>query len=300
MPGRPVRQNLMSESPIILHLVSEATGQALEAVMRACGAQFQDAEFSPRSWNLIRTRVQVARVLAGIEAEPGPVLSSLTSPDLQVMLREGCARVGVEVKNILDGTIHFLEQQTGIVAERHPGGQYVMDNSYRRRIDAMQYVISHDDGQKTTDLSKADVVLVGVSRTSKTPTCFYLANRGIRAANIPLVPHAPLPVGLEDFRGLVVGLTIDPHTLLEIRRSRVGMMLPGRSIVAPGMSETSVKPYIDPENVHEELHWARRLCARHKWPVINVTHRSVEETSAAIIDMLEHDGAPRKVAEPDI
>lgn len=267
--------------------------------MRACGAQFQDTEFSPRNWNLIRTRMQVARVLAGIRAEPGPVLSSLTSPDLQAMLREGCGRVGVQVKNILDGTIHFLEQQTGIVAERHPGGQYVMDNTYRRRIDAMQYVIAHDDGQKATDLTKADVILVGVSRTSKTPTCFYLANRGIRAANIPLVPHAPLPAGLEDFPGLVVGLTIDPHTLLEIRRSRVGMMLPGRSMAMPGMSETSVKPYIDPESVHEELHWARRLCARHKWPVINVTHRSVEETAAAIIDILEHDGTGHKLPEHD-
>ncbi|RFD20805.1 kinase/pyrophosphorylase [Komagataeibacter melaceti] len=286
--------------PIILHLVSEATGQALEAVMRACGAQFQETEFSPRNWNLVRTRMQVGRVLAGIRAEPGPVLSSLTSPDLQAMLREGCARVGVQVKNILDGTIHFLEQQTGIVAERHPGGQYVMDNTYRRRIDAMQYVIAHDDGQKATDLAKADVILVGVSRTSKTPTCFYLANRGIRAANIPLVPHAPLPVGLEDFPGLVVGLTIDPHTLLEIRRSRVGMMLPGRSVSAPGMSENLVKPYIDPESVHEELHWARRLCARHKWPVINVTHRSVEETAAAIIDMLEHDGRDYKLPDHDM
>ncbi|QHC35681.1 pyruvate, water dikinase regulatory protein [Komagataeibacter xylinus] len=283
----------MSEQPIILHLVSEATGQALEAVMRACGAQFQDAKFALRNWNLVRTRVQVGRVLAGISHEPGPVLSSLTSPELQTMLRVGCARLGVQVKNILDGTIHFLEQQTGIPAERHPGGQYVMDESYRRRIDAMQYVIAHDDGQKTTDLTRAEVVLVGVSRTSKTPTCFYLANRGIRAANIPLVPHAPLPAGLEHFPGLVVGLTIDAHTLLEIRRSRVGMMLPGRSMVAPGMSETSVKPYIDPVNVQEELHWARRLCTRHKWPVINVTHRSVEETAAAIIDMLEHDGTSR-------
>ncbi|GAO00265.1 hypothetical protein Gxy13693_043_011 [Komagataeibacter xylinus NBRC 13693] len=285
---------------IILHLVSEATGQALEAVMRACSAQFQSAAFSPRNWNLIRTRVQVARVLSGIGDEPGPVLSSLTSPDLQNMLRMGCARMGVQVKNILDGTIHFLEQQTGIVAERHPGGQYVMDDTYRRRIEAMQYVISHDDGQKTTDLTKADVVLVGVSRTSKTPTCFYLANRGIRAANIPLVPHAPLPVGLQDFPGLVVGLTIDPYTLLEIRRSRVGMMLPGRSMAAPGMSVSSVKPYIDPQNVQEELQWARRLCTRHKWPVINVTHRSVEETAAAIIDMLEHDGVTGGQANIDL
>ncbi|BAK83561.1 hypothetical protein GLX_11490 [Komagataeibacter medellinensis NBRC 3288] len=284
----------MSNQPIVLHLVSEATGQALEAVMRACSAQFQDAEFSPRNWNLVRTRVQVGRVLAGIRDEPGPVLSSLTSPDLQTILRVECARIGVQVKNILDSTIHFLEEQTGIVAERHPGGQYVMDDSYRRRIDAMQYVIAHDDGQKATDLAKADVVLVGVSRTSKTPTCFYLANRGIRAANIPLVPHAPLPPGLVDFHGLVVGLTIDPYTLLEIRRSRVGMMLPGRSIATPGMSETSVRPYIDPQNVQEELQWARRLCVRFKWPLINVTHRSVEETAAAIIDMLEHDGVTGK------
>lgn len=267
--------------------------------MRACSAQFQGAAFSPRNWNLIRTRVQVSRVLAGIGDEPGPVLSSLTSPNLQDMLRMGCARMGVQVKNILEGTIHFLEQQTGIVAERHPGGQYVMDDTYRRRIDAMQYVISHDDGQKTADLTKADVVLVGVSRTSKTPTCFYLANRGIRAANIPLVPHAPLPAGLRDFPGLVVGLTIDPYTLLEIRRSRVGMMLPGRSIATPGMSESSVKPYIDPQSVQEELQWARRLCARYKWPVINVTHRSVEETAAAIIDMLEHDGVTGTVRDLD-
>lgn len=278
----------MNSQPIVLHLVSEATGQTLEAVVRACGAQFPESSFVQRSWNLVRSQIQVGRVLAGIAAEPGPVLSSLTTPVLRDALRTGCHRMGVHVENILDSTIYFLERETGRRAERHPGGQYVMDDEYRRRIDAMQYVIGHDDGQRAKSLEDADVILVGVSRTSKTPTCFYLANRGVRAANVPLVQDVPLPSGLLEYRGTVVGLMIDPHTLVEIRRSRVGMMLPGRKFARRRISDESMRPYVDPTRVEEELVWARRLCARHGWPVIDVTHRSVEETAAAIIDMIAH------------
>ncbi|MCW4591286.1 kinase/pyrophosphorylase [Gluconacetobacter entanii] len=278
----------MNTRPIVLHLVSEATGQTLEAVVRACGAQFRESSFLQRNWNLVRSQIQVGRVLAGIAAEPGPVLSSLTTPSLRDALRAGCRGMGVQVENILDSTIYFLERETGTRAERHPGGQYVMDDEYRRRIDAMQYVVGHDDGQRVKSLEDADVVLVGVSRTSKTPTCFYLANRGIRAANVPLVQGVPLPEGLLEYRGTVVGLMIDPHTLVEIRRSRVGMMLPGRKFARRRVSDESMRPYVDPTRVQEELVWARRLCAQHGWPVINVTHRSVEETAAAIIDMMSH------------
>ncbi|ACI51787.1 protein of unknown function DUF299 [Gluconacetobacter diazotrophicus PA1 5] len=272
----------MSSHSIVLHLVSDATGQTLDSVVRASVAQFDHAEITYHRWNLIRTRAQLRRVLEGIERDPGPVLSSVVDPRLLHELTVGCAHIGVRLTNVLDPVTAVLQDELGEKAVGRPGGQYVMDDAYFRRIDAMHFVLAHDDGQEIAGLAQADVVLVGISRASKTPTSFYLANCGVKAANVPLIPDLPLPGELLHLPRPVVGLTIDPDVLISIRRHRLDIMADrGKDLLM-----RRDNPYIDPEQVEEEVRWARRLCVRHGWPLVDVSRRSIEETSAAVMELM--------------
>ena len=171
-----------------LHLVSDSTGETLNSIARATVSQFEHANLVYHRWSLIRTRFQLHRVLEGVEAEPGPILSTIVDKALRNDLETTCARLGLPVVNVLDPVMALFQEQFGEQAIARPGRQYVLDADYFRRIDAMHYVLAHDDGQQQAGIAEADVCLVGVSRSSKTPTSFYLANRGIKAANIPLVP----------------------------------------------------------------------------------------------------------------
>ena len=274
----------MDEHRIALHLVSDATGETLNSIARATVAQFEHARIVYHRWNLIRTQLHLRRVVEGIEADPGPVLSSMMDRKLKGELDVACSHLGVQVVNVLDPVLSMLQDTLGEKAKGRPGSQYVLDEEYYRRIDAMHYVLAHDDGQATAGLREADVVLVGVSRASKTPTCFYLANRGVKAANVPLVPGAPLVPELLALACPVIGLTIDPRTLVEIRRHRVRAIAP-RGVM--GHVDEASNTYIDPETVREEVVWARRLCTRNGWPVVDVSHRSIEETSAAVIELAQ-------------
>jgi regulator of PEP synthase PpsR (kinase-PPPase family) len=267
-----------------LHLVSDATGETLNAVARATTVQFEHAHIVYHRWSLIRSRFQLHRVLEGIEAEPGPVLSTLVDRALRADLETTCARLNVPVVNVLDPVLNLLQEHIGEQAAARPGRQYVLNADYFRRIDAMHYVLAHDDGQSQPGLAEADVVLVGVSRSSKTPTCFYLANRGVKAANIPLVPGTPDPPGLEKPDCPVIGLTLDARSLIEIRRHRLRLIGAGAQ-TGPVRQDSS--EYVDEEAVKAELLWARRLCTRHGWPVIDVTRRSIEETAATVLHLME-------------
>lgn len=273
---------------LILHLISDATGQTLDSVARACMAQFPRLNIQLRHWNLVRTSLQLRHVLDQIALKPGLVMSSFTDPGLQADLKAGCDSLQVKLLDVLSCAIGFLAEETGETPSGRPGGQYIMDESYNRRIKAMHYVLSHDDGQATQDLKEADVILVGVSRVSKTPTCFYLANRGIMAANIPLIMNIEPPPALFDARCPVIGLTISTQTLIDIRRTRLSQIIPENLTENRKTSHTTKNDYIDYEKVEEELTWARRLCRSHGWPVIDVTKRSIEETSASIIERLPH------------
>ncbi len=268
-----------------LHLVSDATGETLNSVARATVAQFEHAIITYHRWSLIRTRLQLHRVLEGIEAEPGPVLSTLLDEGLRADLEATCHRVGAAVVHVLDPVLGMLQSQIGEKAVSRPGRQYVLDADYFRRIDAMHFVLAHDDGQAPRGIMEADVCLVGVSRSSKTPTCFYLANRGIKAANIPLVPGTPEPDILANAPCPIIGLTLDPDALIEIRRHRLKLI--GAVPYAYGAPTRDISAYIEPEAVAAELLWAKRLCARRGWPVINVTRRSIEETAASILQLME-------------
>ena len=268
----------MEPHRIDLHLVSDATGETLNSIARATVSQFEHVQIQYHRWSLIRTRFQLHRVIEGIESEPGPVLSTVIDKGLRNDLETACLRLGVTVLNVLDPVLSLLQEHIGEQAQSRPGRQYVLDADYFRRIDAMHYVLAHDDGQAQAGLPDADVVLVGVSRSSKTPTSFYLANRGIKAANVPLIPGTPDPPGLEDPGCPVIGLTLDPLALIEIRRHRLKLIAAGNDT---GRIRSQTTDYIDVEAVKAELLWARRLCNRRGWPVIDVTRRSIEASSAS-------------------
>jgi regulator of PEP synthase PpsR (kinase-PPPase family) len=263
-----------------LHLVSDATGETINSVARACLAQFEDdVEPIEHHWSLIRTGRQMTKVLDGIRDTPGLVLFTLVNEELRTALQEGCRKLQVTCIPVLDPVIGALAAFLGRQSRGLPGRQHELDAEYFARIDAMSFALAHDDGQSSWDYNDADVILVGVSRTSKTPTCIYLANRGIKAANVPIVPDCPVPPELMTAkRPLIVGLTKDPNQLIQVRRHRLRLL-----------SQDEETDYVDPERVKKEVLQARRLCGEHGWPIIDVSRRSIEETAATILQMLsEH------------
>jgi len=284
----------MPNRTINLHLVSDSTGETLHSIARATLVRFDDRQVVNHRWSLIRTRLQLDRVLQGIAAEPGPVLFTLVDRSLRHALEERCERLGVRALSVLDQVVTLLQEELGAKPHDKRAAQHVMDADYFRRIDAMHYVLAHDDGQGVAGIADADVCLIGVSRSSKTPTCFYLANRGIKAANVPIVPGAPLPPDLAQAPCPVVGLTIEAAALIEIRRHRLKL------IGADGVRQNT-SDYIDPESVKAEIIAARRLCTQHGWPVIDVTRRSIEETAATVLQLMEawHTRRARPPAAPE-
>ena len=268
----------MTETRFHLHLVSDSTGETVHSVARACLVQFEEAEAVEHIWSMVRTKMQMERVIHGIEANPGVVLFTLVDEGLRSLLQEGCRRLQVSAIPVLDPVLAVLASQLGRKSRGLPGQQHLLDTEYFRRIDAMSYTLAHDDGQSAWGLNDADVVLVGVSRTSKTPTCMYLANRGIKAANVPIVPNTPLPPELFTLkRPLVVALTNDPERLVQVRRNRLQQL---------HQDQERPTEYTDAVAVREEVQQARRLFSERRWPVIDVTRRSIEETAAAIMRLL--------------
>jgi regulator of PEP synthase PpsR (kinase-PPPase family) len=259
-----------------LHLVSDATGETINSVARACVAQFDEVTPIEHFWNLVRTERQLDMVMDGVRDNPGLVMFTLVNETLRRRLQDTCREIQVPCIPVLDPLINALAAYLGLESQSQPGRQHALDAEYFGRIDAMDFALGHDDGQMAHDLHESDVVLVGVSRTSKTPTCIYLANRGVKAANIPFVPGCPLPPELDELkRPLVVGLTKDPERLIQVRRNRLRLLNQGE--------ETA---YVDPEQVRAELTEARRYYSKRGWPVIDVTRRSIEETAAEVMMLL--------------
>ncbi|TCT11899.1 hypothetical protein EDC22_103212 [Tepidamorphus gemmatus] len=265
------------QSYVHLHLVSDATGETLIAVARAAAAQYASVRAIEHVYPLVRAPKQLDRVIAEIEAAPGIVLYTLINPELSERLEAKCQEFGAPCVSVLAPVLGVFRSYLGTESTPRIGGQHVLNAEYFRRIDALNYTLLHDDGQMTEDLEDADVVLIGVSRTSKTPTSIYLANRGIKTANIPLVPGIPLPGNLETLnRPLVVGLVASPERIVQIRQNR---------LLSLNASDDSA--YVDRAAVAEEIAQTRRLCARHGWPTIDVTRRSIEETAAAILALIQ-------------
>ncbi|WP_340645696.1 pyruvate, water dikinase regulatory protein [Phenylobacterium sp.] len=259
-----------------VHLVSDSTGETLNAMARAVCARFENVLPIEHIYALVRSPRQLERALTDIEAAPGVVIHTIVDDELRAALEEGCRKLDMACIPALDPLVSALSRYLGAALTRRVGVQHALDNDYFNRMDALNYAIGHDDGQGGQDLDQADVVLVGVSRTSKTPTCIYLAHRGVRAANVPLVPgRAPTEKLLTLKNALIVGLTISPDRLIQIRRNRL-----------LSLKEDRDSTYIDIEAVREETVAARRLYERMEWPVIDVTRRSVEETAAAVLNLL--------------
>jgi regulator of PEP synthase PpsR (kinase-PPPase family) len=259
-----------------LHLVSDSTGETLNAMSRAACARFNNVLEIEHIYALVRSPAQVERVLVEIADAPGVVLHTIVDQSLRDVLESGCHRLEMPCFGALDPLVSALSWYLGAPLSTRVGAQYALDTDYFNRMDALSYALGHDDGQGGQDLQSADVVLVGVSRTSKTPTCIYLAHRGVRAANVPLVTPSEPPAVLKTLRGVpVVGLTLSPDRLVQIRRNRLRSLNEGRN-----------SSYVDIDMVRAEIVAARRLFERQGWPVIDVTRRSVEETAAAVINIL--------------
>jgi hypothetical protein len=259
-----------------VHLVSDSTGETLAGIMRASSAQFDNIIPLEHSYYLVRSTRQLERVLREIENAPGVVMFTLSNDEMRERLEQRCKELGMPCVAVLDPVLDTLSRYLGQDLNHRIGGGRVLDADYFRRIDALNFAMAHDDGQGVQEFADTDVVLVGVSRTSKTPTCVYLANRGVKAANVPIVPHIPLPDAL--FRPdapLIVGLMISADRLIHVRRNRLAAMKESR--------ETS---YVEDAAVRAEIIHAQKVFEREGWPVIDVTRRSVEETAAAVLNLI--------------
>ena len=259
-----------------VHQVSDATGETLNAIAKAALAQFEGVTVQEHAYTLVRSRRQLEKAVEQIRENPGLVFFTLASLELRDELMVQCKGLSVPCLDVLDTPVSMMRQFLGTAETHRPGGQHEVDQRYLLRIEAMNYAIQHDDGQSLDTLNEAEIVLVGVSRTSKTPTCVYLAIRGLRAANVPLVPGIALPDALlHATNPLIVGLWASPERLIQVRRNRLSTM-----------GEKRDTDYVEVESVRAEVAQTRKLFEQHEWPSIDVSRRSIEETAAAIINLL--------------
>ena len=257
-----------------LHMISDSTGETLIAAGRAAAAQFQSSLAIEHVYPLIRHRKQLLAVLEAVDGEPGIVLYTIVDEELAGLIDEKCVAMGIPCVNVLKPVLATFQAYLGPPSRRRVGGQHALNADYFKRIEALNFAMDHDDGQLPEDYDEADIVLIGISRTSKTPTSIYLANRGIKTANIPIVPGHDLPESLyRASRPLIVGLVATTDRISQVRENR--------ELGASGGFDWH--HYTDRATINEELKYARALCARHNWPLIDVTRRSIEETAAAIV-----------------
>ena len=262
-------------SRLHLHLLSDSTGETLEMVAKAALAQFEGADVVRHFWPMVRSQQHLDRIMGEIAANPGLVLFTLVDAAMRGRLEERCAALGLPAVAALDAVNAALEGLLGERGKARPGRQHAMDEAYFARVEAIQFTIAHDDGVGWENWEEADIVLAGVSRSSKTPTAIYLANRGYKTANVPLVIESPPPPALFSLRRpLVVGLTTAPERLVQVRRNRL-----------LSLGQAPETAYVDVEHVAREVQFARRLFADNGWPVIDVSRRSIEETAAAVINL---------------
>lgn len=262
-----------------LHLVSDSTGETLSTVSKAAVARNDEIEPIEHNHPMVRTQQQLDKVVTDISNEPGIVLYTLVDSDCGKRLEQACKELSTPCLNVLDPIYSIFQSYLDIQLSDRIGGQHALDTDYFQRIEALNYTMMHDDGQLPDNLNDADVIIVGISRTSKTPTCIYLANRGVKAANIPLVPESSLPPALfEVSNPMVVGLTATAQRIRDVRQNRV------LSYSTIGQHDT----YIDRKSISQEITQFRRLCLENNWPIIDVTRKSIEETASAILTEMKN------------
>jgi len=262
---------------IHLHLVSDSTGETVAGVARAALAQFDGVEAEEHNWALIRSHGILDKALEDIRQHPGMVFYTMMDPEMKEKLKKACEDMRVPCVAVLGRAVKELSDYLGQETSAQIGKQHELDEQYFQRMEAVNYALACDDGQAAWNLEEADIVLVGPSRTSKTPTCIYLAYRGYKAGNVPFVMGCPLPEGMESWKKpMFIGLSINPEALIEIRRNRL-----------VSIKEQSETNYVSKDDVRAEIAEAKKLYAKNRWPVIDVTRRSVEETAAAIIQIYQ-------------
>ena len=259
-----------------LHLISDATGETLTTIAKAASVQYAQRRPIEHVHPLVRTARQLKRVLQEIEQAPGIVLYTIVNKDLTEELERRCRELKVPCLHVLHPIMQVFESYLGAAQTPTVAGQHVLDADYFRRIEALNFTMAHDDGQLPQDLSEADIVILGISRTSKTPTSIYLAQRGYKTTNLPLVPTIPLPAALtEPHRAFIVCLVASPDRIAEIRRNRAMLM-----------ADRNLDDYVDRDRIAAEIAYSRKTCAKNGWPVIDVTRKSVEETAATILKLM--------------
>lgn len=268
-----------------LHLLSDSTGETLENLAKAALVQFDASDSVVKHfWPMVRSESHLDRILVDITKNPGLVLFTVVNSDTREKLEARCRVLGIPAVAVLDAVTDALSNMLGQQAKARPGRQHALDDAYFKRVDAIQFTIAHDDGLQHENWEQADIILAGVSRTSKTPTSIYLANRGFKTANIPLVPESPPPAALYNLKNpLIVGLVTGAEKLVQIRRNRL-----------LSLNQSPDTAYVDEDKIKSELKYARRIFADNGWPIIDVSRRSIEESAAAIINMKQdRDGAEK-------
>ena len=268
----------MSTRALNIYLISDSTGETVSIVARSVYARFENTKFVENKWALIRTEKQIDNIIEIIRKKPGLVLYTMINKKLELYLKDQCSQINVNVHPILNNTINAIEHSFNIntKAEQVPGKQHSLTEDYFERIEALQYAIANDDGQKTSDIEKADIILFGVSRTSKTPTSIYLANKGIKVANIPHVLNQNYDFTNIGKKTLVIGLFASPERLQQIRISRLRTL-----------KENSKTSYVDIDTLKQEIKEARKICSKNSWSTIDVTKKSIEEVAATALEYLK-------------
>ena len=261
---------------INIHLISDSTGETLSSISKAVLSQFPDVEVNEFIWSLTRSEIQINKLLDSIKLNPGIVLYTILDEEFVKKIISFCRLNNIPCISALDEIINKFSKFLDAEAISSPGRQHELDEGYFKRIEAINFTINHDDGQKIKDVEDSDVIIVGPSRTSKTPTCIYLAYRGIKSANVPYVEEIGLPKRIFEIKNkLIIGLTISPDILIQIRKNRMKQIESGKKF-----------DYIDLDQVKNEIIQSRKIYLKNNWPIIDVSRKSVEETATSIIQML--------------
>lgn len=257
-----------------IYLISDSTGETVSIVARSVYARFENIEFQESRWALIRTNKQIDNIIFLIKKKPGLILYTMINKKLEKYLKKRCSEINITAHPILDNTIKALKDSFELKTknEQIPGKQHKLSEDYFDRIEALQYAIANDDGQ-SLDKEKADIILFGVSRTSKTPTSIYLANKGIKVANIPFVLKQNLDLTNISKNTLVIGLFTSVERLQQIRISRLKTL-----------KENKKTDYIDLDFLKREVKEAKNICIRNNWTTIDVTKKSIEEIAATVLE----------------
>mgnify|MGYP001253413882 FL=1 len=261
-----------------IYLISDSTGETLDRIFMALKAQFNNFNYDLSQFSFTRTENQISSILNDAKEKESPIiLYTVVNSKLAKFLADEARKRNIPCFGVLGDLILNFSKILNEKATHQPSAQHVLDEDYYRRIEAIQFTMNHDDGNNTENILESDIILVGVSRTSKTPTSIYLANKGLKTSNVPLVNEMSIPKGVAETKGIcVVGLTTEAERLYDIRRNRLN-----------SLKENEASDYTNLEKIRNEVDQSKKLFKKNKWPVIDVTRKSVEETAASIIKIFE-------------